>query len=74
MVLPDEGNTPRWDSPVLPQQAGLLITENCSFCPVRINLRMAKFAVANLYFEAWLVEEIELSYITDNVSWLITVS
>lgn len=38
-----------------------------------LTLGWAKFAVANLYFEAWLVEEIELSYIIDNVSWLITV-
>lgn len=38
-----------------------------------LTLGWAEFAIASLSFEAWLIEEIELSYITDSVSWLITV-
>lgn len=38
-----------------------------------LTLGWAEFAIASVSFEAWLIEEIELSYITDNMSWLITV-
>lgn len=38
-----------------------------------LTLGWAEFAIASLSFEVWLIEEIELSYITDSVSWLITV-
>lgn len=38
-----------------------------------LTLAWAEFAIANLSFQVWLKEEIELSYITDSVSWLITV-
>lgn len=50
-----------------------LLLRTPALAPQGPTLSWAKFAVASLSSEAWLIEEIELSYVTDNMSWLITV-
>lgn len=73
---PYEGSTPRWDSPVFSASRSpcrLELKRSADLTLWGLTLGWAEFAIASLSFEVWLIEEIELSYITDSVSWLITV-